>query len=130
MINRTLIENEIEVLIKEFEDAFPDSYVFKKHPSMKEKLISCIAILFNDQKVTSEYESEIHERIIKSLDIPMNKKEINKNSINETNEMVQHMKWLYAQWGDELGTLLLKVNRSIGKICCLASAEFDEKIRK
>ena len=130
MINRTLIENEVEILIKEFETTFPESYIFKKHASIKEKFINCLASLFNDQKVTSEFELEIHDKIIEAVEIPRQKKEIKFEDIEEISPNLKHMKWIYEQWGNEVGTLLLKSNRAIGKICSYASMEFNEKLSK
>ena len=126
---RDIIETEVNLLTKEFNEAFPNSYIFRKHENMITNLISCIVMLFNEQKIFSADEEEIHNRIVQSLNITEVKKVVKPEDINEHNSLVHHMKLMYAQWGDEIGTLLLKCNRTIANIAMKASNEFDEKIK-
>jgi hypothetical protein len=102
-----LYEQEIDSLIADFNQTFPNSDLIK---DKRQCLIDAISECFEKRRITEEHSQWIYGNLVAKIDIEF----VPKIMVRKPKESFTD--YMMRKWGEELGSLLLLFNRAITNI--------------
>jgi hypothetical protein len=120
MIDAGFIGEEVDALIKRYENMYPQSTLLRNKRS---DLVEAFIKLYNLGWLTRDHEVDIHTTLLRSV----NRHDVQAKKLDNTDGK-DYIQDVLVAYGDEVGGFLLHSNQSIFKICNHHSQKFSDLI--